>query len=152
MSEPWLRTTTRPIPPKPERRSVPLWPVALLSIATGWLLATTVAEWRVPQTPQAVSAPVVATQPPPTVVVNAVLTLPTPTITPVPTAQPTAKPTADASRNWCSNREPKPGTACQGDPAPTPTEAPRPTCPAGPGVWCVWTSDPATGPEMEVGE
>ena len=95
MSEPWLRTTTRPIPPpKPERRSVPLWPVALLSIATGWLLATTVAEWRVPQTPQAVSAPVVAaTHPPPTIVVNAVLTLPTPTVTPVPTGVPAAAPT-----------------------------------------------------------
>lgn len=155
MSEQPFRTTARPIPPKPsERRALPLWPVALVSIATGWLLATTVAEWRVPQE-QTVPAKeqIVPAIPAPVtqiVEVRSVLEMPTPTVTPLPTSEPTAKPTVDPALRFCDPDRPQPGRECQWPPNPTASPTPKPRCPPPqPGMWCVWASDPATGLEVE---
>lgn len=76
---------------------------------------------------------------------------PTATVTLTPTPQNTAAPTVDIRINWCSNRTPAPGTECQQQPVPTGTAVPRPSCPTDPGMWCIWRSDPDTGPEQETG-
>ena len=147
--QPFRTTTpsTRPELPQDRRNRSP-WPW----LAFSFIILAAVYLLREPSVPQTMAEPIPAEPAAHTVVVevNAVLSIPTEIPTPIPTLYPTAAATADVSLNWCSNKTPRAGDTCQMPPAPTPTEAQRPECPAAPSVWCVFPATDETNGELHV--
>lgn len=112
---------------------------SLLPVGIGLIACAGVMLWAVRSSdpaPVASAIPAVQeTQPPQMIEVNAVLSLPTATATPIPTMEPPPVATTDVTINYCGTATP--GALCQIPPLSTATATPYPLCSvAEPGQWC----------------
>lgn len=111
-----------------------------LALAAAYLIGVLVVIWAVQSLPEGQAfVPALdearATQPPPVIEVNAVLSLPTATATAIPTMEPPPVATTDVTINYCGTATP--GAICQKPPLSTATVTPYPLCSAAePGQWC----------------
>jgi hypothetical protein len=126
--------TTRPQMPQEPRNRSP-WPWVALSciiLAAVYLLRDTDA-------PMATAQPILAPVAAQTMVVEVVLLLPTPTVTPIPTLYPTAA-SKRVTINDCGTATP--GAICSKPQPPAPTTTPYPNCERladlRPGDFCQW--------------